>query len=75
MARGASQPTLEPPLQALLDALAEGHATAAALVHAGLDADDGLAALASLELAGRIRREAGGRYSVRAGSPPPHSGT
>ena len=58
------QPRLEPPLQALLDALAEGHATATALAHAGLDADHGLAALAALELAGRVRREAGGRYAV-----------
>ena len=63
-ARRGVQPALEPPLQDLLDALAEGHGTAAALVHAGLDADGGLAALASLELAGRIRREAGGRYGV-----------
>ncbi|MGB9186356.1 MAG: DNA-processing protein DprA, partial [Solirubrobacteraceae bacterium] len=43
------RPALEPPLQALLDALAEGHGTAGALVRAGLDADAGLAALASLE--------------------------
>ncbi len=50
--------------QALLDALAEGHGTAEALARAGLDAEAGLATLASLELAGRIRREAGGRYSV-----------
>jgi DNA processing protein len=63
-ARRGVAPALEPPLQALLTALAEGHGTAAALVHAGLDADAGLAALASLELAGRIRREAGGRYGV-----------
>jgi DNA processing protein len=63
-ARRGVQPALEPPLQDLLDALAEGHGTAAALVHAGLDADGGLAAPASLELAGRIRREAGGRYGV-----------
>jgi DNA processing protein len=55
---------LEAPLQALLDALAEGHGTAAALVRAGLEAEGGLAALASLELSGRIRRAAGGRYSV-----------
>ncbi len=57
-------PRLEPPLHALLQALAEGHGTAAALQHAGLDADGGLAALAALELSGRIRREVGGRYSV-----------
>ena len=65
-ARGGGQPALEPRLQALLDALAEGHATATALVHAGLDADDGLAALAALELGGRIRR-AGGRALRGAG--------
>ncbi len=63
-ARRGVQSALEPPLAALLDALAEGHGTAAALVHAGLEADAGLAALASLELAGQIRREAGGRYGV-----------
>jgi DNA processing protein len=62
--RRGGRAALEPPLQTLLDALAEGHGTAAALVHAGLDADAGLAALAALELAGRIRREAGGRYGV-----------
>lgn len=55
---------LPPDLQALLDALAEGHGAAAALAQAGLDADRGLAALAALELAGRIRHEPGGRYSV-----------
>jgi DNA processing protein len=63
-ARRGAAPALEPPLQALLTALAEGHGTAAALAQAGLDADAGLAALASLELAGRIQHEAGGRYGV-----------
>jgi DNA processing protein len=56
--------SLAPEAQALLDALAEGHGTAEALARAGLDAEHGLATLAALELAGRIRREAGGRYSV-----------
>jgi len=59
-----ARPPLAPHLQAVLDALAEGHDTAAAFVLAGLDADRGLAALASLELAGQLRREPGGRYSV-----------
>jgi DNA processing protein len=52
------------PLQALLDGLADGRETSAALARAGLSADAGLAALASLELAGRVRREPGGRFSV-----------
>ncbi len=57
---------LAPGLEALLQALAEGHEPEAALGLAGFDAgaDAGLAALASLELAGRVRREAGGRFSV-----------
>ena len=63
MARPA-RPALPDDLQALLDALADGHPTPAALTRAGLEAQAGLAALAALELAGRIRREAGGRYAV-----------
>jgi DNA processing protein len=59
-----SQTGLAPDLRRLLDALAEGHDTAAALSAAGLPGDRGLAALASLELAGQIRREPGGRFSV-----------
>jgi DNA processing protein len=55
---------LAPELEALLEALAEGQPAAQALARAGLDADNGLAALASLELAGWIRHEPGGRYSV-----------
>jgi DNA processing protein len=51
-------------LEALLEALAEGQPAAEALARAGLDADNGLAALASLELAGWIRHEPGGTYSV-----------
>jgi DNA processing protein len=50
--------------QTLLDALAEGRAASDALARAGFEADRGLAALASLELAGMIRHEPGGRYSV-----------
>jgi DNA processing protein len=63
MARPAG-PALPDDLQALLDALAEGHPTPSALSRASLEAETGLAALAALELAGRVRREAGGRYSV-----------
>ena len=58
------RPRLAPELETLLDALAEGHAPPQALALAGLDADRGLAALASLELSGRVRHEPGGRYSV-----------
>lgn len=59
------KPSLAPDLQALFDAIAEGHDTRAAFERAGLDPDRGLAALASLELAGRVRREAGGRFSAQ----------
>ncbi len=55
---------LDPELSALLDALADGAVGEAAFAHAGLDADGGLAALASLELAGIVRRGPGGRYTV-----------
>lgn len=58
------RPALPPDEQALLDALADGQDAATALVRAGLDAHRGFAALASLELAGRIRHEPGGRYLV-----------
>jgi DNA processing protein len=58
---------LDPQIKALLAALAEGHGTATALRRAGMRADQALAALASLELAGRIERQPGGRYAVRCG--------
>jgi DNA processing protein len=60
----ATRPSLGPGLQPLLDAIADGHELPAALDLAGLDIDAGLAALASLELAGRVRRQDGGRFSV-----------
>lgn len=63
--RADPRPALDPQLRRLLDALAEGHTTAAALSRAGLAVDAGLAALAALELAGLVRREAGGAYAVR----------
>ena len=62
----AASPAGEAPaeLRSLLAAIAEGHATAAALARAGFAPDQGLAALAELELAGFVRRGAGGRFTV-----------
>jgi DNA processing protein len=56
------RPALEPQLRSLLHAIASGADTAAALHRAGLPAGDGLAALASLEIAGYIVRGAGGKF-------------
>jgi DNA processing protein len=53
-------------LRPLLDAIAEGRETTAALARAGFSLDQGLAALAALELGGFVRRGVGGRYSVVA---------
>ncbi|MGO9883690.1 MAG: DNA-processing protein DprA [Solirubrobacteraceae bacterium] len=63
--RLAAPAPLDPQTDALLGALAEGHATATAVKRAGMRADQALASLASLELAGRIERQPGGRYAVR----------
>ncbi len=63
--RPAQPAPLDPQLATLLDALAEGHGTATALKRAGMQTDQALAALASLELAGRIERRPGGHYAVR----------
>ena len=60
------RPDLAPELRPLLAAIGDGHDTLAALMSAGVAPHDGLAALAALELAGYVRREAGGRYSVVA---------
>ena len=57
---------LSVPRRALYAALADGYPVPAALDRAGLGADDGLAALAGLELDGLIRREPGGSWAVRA---------
>ena len=51
--------------RALLRALAEGQPTEAALACAGLGTQAGLAALAAFELSGLVRRELGGRWTVR----------
>ena len=58
------RPRLNPELSALLQAIGVGHDTAGALSRRGLLGERGLAALATLELSGYIRREAGGRYGV-----------
>jgi DNA processing protein len=56
---------LEPPLAALLEAIAEGEEGEAAFARAGLRSESGLAALAQLELDGLVARGPGGRYLVR----------
>ena len=57
--------TLEPPLVALLDAIATGRDTVAALAGDSPDrADAALVGLTELELRGLVRREPGGRYAV-----------
>jgi DNA processing protein len=58
------RPELEPELHQLLAAIAAGQDSAGALARAGIAPERGLAALASLELAGYLHRGAGGRYSV-----------
>ncbi len=63
-ADGDDRPELAPELRVLLAAITEGRDTPAALTRAGISADRTLAALAALELAGYIRRRAGGRFSV-----------
>lgn len=59
-----TRPELDEDASALMRAVADGHDTAAALVRAGVAPDRGLAALASLELGGYIRRGPGGRFAV-----------
>jgi DNA processing protein len=58
------RPELTEELALLLAGLADGHGTSTALIRAGYEPEEGLAALASLELAGYVRREAGGRFAV-----------
>jgi DNA processing protein len=55
---------LSPRHRRLLDAIGRGHDTTGALGRAGFPGPEGLADLASLELAGYIRRGAGGRWQV-----------
>jgi DNA processing protein len=58
------RPRLDPELEAVLEAISSGRDSAEALTRSGLDPGAGLAALASLELAGYIRRDPGGRFTV-----------
>ncbi|HJS94370.1 MAG TPA: DNA-processing protein DprA [Solirubrobacteraceae bacterium] len=64
--RRAAESRPEPPaeLRPLLAAVAEGHETLAALARAGFEADTGLRCLAALEVAGYVRRTAGGRFTM-----------
>jgi DNA processing protein len=59
-----SRPALEPRLRPLFDAIADGHDLSEAFDQAGLDAGQGLATLAELELGGHVRRQPGGRFSI-----------
>jgi DNA processing protein len=60
-ARGASG--LEPRLRRLLEAIGEGRDTIAALARTPEETEAATLGLAELELLGRVRREAGGRYA------------
>jgi DNA processing protein len=64
--RTAREPRRQPPaeLAPLLAAIADGHESTAALARAGVRPEQGLAALAALELGGFVRRGAGGRFTV-----------
>jgi DNA processing protein len=58
----AAEPELPADLRALLERIGGGRDTVAALTADGLGVDAVLAGLAQLELRGRVRRGAGGRY-------------
>ena len=51
-------------LRSLLGAIGDGWDTAAAIARSGVSPERGLAALASLELGGYVRRVHGGRYEL-----------
>jgi DNA processing protein len=55
---------LDPALKEVLAAVGDGRDTVAALARAGIGPERGLAALSALELAGYVRHETGGRYTV-----------
>lgn len=61
-ARGGLRDPLGPELERVLQAVGDGKDTVAALARAGIAADQVLSALSALELAGYVKREAGGRY-------------
>jgi DNA processing protein len=54
----------DPALGPLFDALADGFELPRAFAEAGMQAEQGMAALAALEMRGHIRRLAGGRYCI-----------
>jgi DNA processing protein len=54
----------DPELIPLFDAIGDGYELPAAFAEAGLGAEEGLAALAALEMGGYVRRQAGGRYCI-----------
>jgi DNA processing protein len=58
----AERAALAPQQRALLEAIISGEDTIAALTRAGVAAGELLPALAELEMAGCVRREAGGKY-------------
>jgi DNA processing protein len=58
------RPPLSQELTSLLAEIGDGADTVAGLAAAGYQSDRALAALASLELAGYIRREPGGRFTI-----------
>lgn len=59
-----ARPELSAELRALMTAIEAGHDTVGSLLRHGVLAEQGLAALASLELAGYVRRGLGGRFTV-----------
>jgi DNA processing protein len=61
-ARAGSRDPLDPDIEMVLDAVGDGHDSVAGLGSVGIAADQALSALSVLELAGYVRREAGGRY-------------
>jgi len=65
-AKAREREELAPALRSLLEEIAAGHDTATALERAGVGPEQGLAALAALELAGHVLREPGGRFSLNA---------
>jgi DNA processing protein len=58
------RPLVQPALQKLFDALADGLDPPQAFQEVGLGAEEGMAGLAALELAGHIRRQPGGRFLI-----------
>jgi DNA processing protein len=58
------RPPVDPELRCWLNAIADGYDTPAGLARLGLDPDQSLQVLSTLELSGHIRREPGGRFAV-----------